>query len=118
MSLRSILPTFDRFDELRPSRLNWVIDTEAVQTQIIDLLARDPRQVFEWLPSLSADADTGRPFDKSWLTEFYQRRPAAVANQVRSANPTGPSMRFDEAFEVSDYGGPFDRSHFDFLPNR
>lgn len=118
MSLPSILLTFDRFDEPRPFRLDWVIDTEAVQTQIIDLLACHASQVFEWLPSLSADADTGRPFDKAWLTEFYQRKPAAVAKQVRSANPTGSSLRFAEAFEVSDYGGPFDRSHFDFLPNR
>ena len=56
MSLPSILLTFDRFDEPRPFRLDWVIDTEAVQTQVIDLLACHVSQVFEWLPSLSAEA--------------------------------------------------------------
>jgi hypothetical protein len=44
--------------------------------------------------------------------------PQPLRKKARALNPTGSSLRFAEAFEVSDYGGPFDRSHFDFLPNR
>ncbi len=118
MSLPSILLTFDRFDEPRPFRLDWVIDTAAVQPQIIDLLACHASQVFEWLPSLISDADDDGPFDTAWLTRFYQRKPAAVAKKARALNPAHSELRFAEAFEVSDYGSPFDNAHFDFLPGR
>jgi LmbE family N-acetylglucosaminyl deacetylase len=119
MSLPSILLTFDRFDEPRPFRLDWVIDTAAVQPQIIDLLACHASQVFEWLPSLISDADDDDgPFDTAWLTRFYQRKPAAVAKKARALNPAHSELRFAEAFEVSDYGSPFDNAHFDFLPGR
>lgn len=117
MTMPSLLHTFDRFDEPRPFRLDWVIDTEAVQPQIIDLLACHASQVFEWLPSLSTDSDADRPFDKTWLTGFYQRKPAAVAQKARALNPAHSELHFAEAFEVSDYGGPFDSSRFDFLPS-
>ena len=111
----SILLTYDRFEEPRPFRLDWVIDTEAVQPQIIDLLACHATQVFEWLPSLISGQDG--PYDTAWLTGFYQRKPAAIAKKARALNTARVDLRFAEAFEVSDYGGPFDASRHPFLPS-
>ena len=111
----SILLTYDRFEEPRPFRLDWVIDTEAVQPQIIDLLACHATQVFEWLPSLMPGQDG--PYDTAWLTGFYQRKPAAIAKKARALKTARVDLRFAEAFEVSDYGGPFDASRHPFLPS-
>ena len=85
----SILLTYDRFEEPRPFRLDWVIDTEAVQPQIIDLLECHATQVFEWLPSLIPGQDG--PYDTAWLTGFIsanlQPSPKSTGFEHRSRRP-------------------------------
>ena len=106
----SILLAWDRFSDPRPCRFDWVIDTQSVQEQVVDLLSCHASQVFEWLPALIPNAQG--PFDRAWLTKFYQRKPSAVAKKTTS--PDRP-LTFAEAYEISDYGGYFDSQRFDFV---
>ena len=110
VQMPSILLTWDRFPDPRPCRFDWVIDTQSVQEQVVDLLSCHASQVFEWLPALLPN--TQGPFDRAWLTKFYQRKPSAVAEKTTS--PDRP-LTFAEAYEISDYGGYFDPQRFDFV---
>jgi len=109
----SILLTYDRFQDPRPFRFDWVIDTGGVQDDVIKLLACHASQVFEWLPSLLSG--TKEPYDSAWLKRFYQRKPAKVAQTYRTLNQTGNAIEFAEAFEISEYGSPFMPDHYSFL---
>lgn len=109
----SIVLTYDRFQDPRPFRFDWVINTGLVQDDVIELLSCHASQVFDWLPSLLPDASG--PYDTAWLKRFYQRKPAKVAETYRALNPAGVSIEFAEAFEISDYGGPFDPGLYPFV---
>ena len=109
----SILLTYDRFQDPRPFRFDWVIDTGGVQDNVIKLLACHASQVFDWLPSLLPE--TTGPYDTVWLKQFYQPKPAKVAKTYRTLNQTGNAIEFAEAFEVSDYGSRFTPDHYSFV---
>jgi hypothetical protein len=76
-------------------------------------LACHASQVFDWLPSLLPE--TTGPYDTVWLKQFYQPKPAKVAETYRVLNQTGNAIEFAEAFEVSDYGSRFTPDHYSFV---
>ncbi len=93
-------------------RMDWLIDTEQVQDQVLELLSCHASQVFEWLPSLNSQASP--PFERAWLETFYQRRPMAVAVKSRRMGTGHESLNYAEAFEVSDYGAKLATHHRNF----
>jgi LmbE family N-acetylglucosaminyl deacetylase len=113
--LPTVLLAYDGFTDPRPVRMDWIVDTEQVQEQVVDLLACHASQVFEWLPSLHS-ANT-LPFDRAWLRSFYQPRPAGIAAKCRDGNAAFDSLRYAEAFEVSDYAARLAEHHKNFRNN-
>jgi len=113
--LPAVLLAYDGFTDPRPMRMDWIVDTEQVQEQVVDLLACHASQVFEWLPSLNSQHKP--PFDRAWLKSFYQPRPAGIAAKYRRANGAFGSLRYAEAFEVSDYAARLEEHHRNFRNN-
>jgi LmbE family N-acetylglucosaminyl deacetylase len=111
--LPTVLLAYDHLTDPRPMRMDWVVDTEQVQEQVIDLLACHASQVFEWLPSLNGKHTP--PFDRAWLKSFYQPRPAGIAAKYRERNTAPSSLRYAEAFEVSDYAAKLEEHHRNFF---
>lgn len=101
--LPGILLAYDGFDEPRPFRFDWVIDTATVQDRVIDLLDCHASQVYEWLPSLAGVKVS--PGDKTWLRNFYQPKPRRIAYTSAAKDSHGRTLEYAEAFEVSRYGG-------------
>ena len=102
MKTPAVLLAYDHFTDPRPMRMDWLIDTEQVQEQVLELLSCHASQVFEWLPSLNSQASP--PFERAWLETFYQQRPMAVAAKSKRLGAGHESLNYAEAFEVSDYG--------------
>jgi LmbE family N-acetylglucosaminyl deacetylase len=113
--LPTVLLAYDGFTDPRPIRMDWIVDTEQVQEQVLDLLACHASQVFEWLPSLN-NRNTP-PFDRAWLKSFYQPRPTGIAAKYRDGNAAFGSLRYAEAFEVSDYAARLAEHHRNFRNN-
>ncbi len=118
----AILLAYDRFQDPRPHRLDWVVDSTDHIDTVLSMLACHQTQVFEWLPQIMGK--TVNAEDKAtWLRKFYLAKPRAVAKAATQAqkNKTGQQsndltdLAFAEAFEVSEYGGRFDPSDFNFV---
>lgn len=118
----AILLAYDRFQDPRPHRLDWVVDTTDHIDTVLSMLACHQTQVFEWLPKIMGN--TVNVADKTtWLRKFYLAKPRAVAKAAAlvQTNKTGQqstvpkNLAFAEAFEVSEYGGRFDPTDFDFI---
>ena len=115
----AILLAYDRFQDPRPHRLDWVVDTKNHIETVLSMLACHQTQVFEWLPKImrmTVHTDN----KEGWLRKFYLAKPKAVAKAASSAGASNPSaetadLAFAEAFEVSEYGGRFDPSDFNFV---
>lgn len=118
----AILLAYDRFQDPRPHRLDWVVNTGAHIDTILSMLACHQTQVFEWLPKIMGK--TINTEDKeSWLRKFYLPRPRAITKLASQASTdiaysksiNYADLAFAEAFEVSEYGGRFDPTDFNFV---
>ena len=118
----AILLAYDRFQDPRPHRLDWVVDIEDHIDTVLGMLACHQTQVFEWLPKImgmTVNADD----KENWLRKFYLAKPKAVAKIVTQARTSKAPLEsadyadlaFAEAFEVSEYGGRFDPSDYNFV---
>jgi LmbE family N-acetylglucosaminyl deacetylase len=121
----AILLAFDRFQDPRPHRLDWVVDTKDHIDTVLNMLACHQTQVFEWLPKIM-DMTVNADNKVGWLRKFYLAKPEAVAKAAKLAQTCDPSsetadnadLAFAEAFEVSEYGGHFDPSDFNFVSKK
>lgn len=105
-SIPPVLLTSDRFTYPRPFRADWVIDTAAQISGIVELLNCHESQVYEWLPytqNLTVPAGNRR----AWLRGWYATRPAYIAKTYAPRD-----VKYAEAYEVSEYGGPFNAAVF------
>tara|TARA_B100000768_G_scaffold173325_1_gene182465 strand:+ start:1446 stop:2255 length:810 start_codon:yes stop_codon:yes gene_type:complete len=118
----AILLAYDRFKDPRPHRLDWIVDTKDHIDTVLSMLGCHQTQVFEWLPKIMGIAVTANT-KENWLRKFYLAKPKAVAkaaNQARTHIASSKcvnyaDLAFAEAFEVSEYGGRFDPSDFNFV---
>lgn len=109
----AILLAYDRFQDPRPHRLDWVIDIAAQLETVLEMLTCHQTQVFEWLPRIMGKTVNAEN-RQIWLREFYSAKPEAVAKLARK-NSGIADLAFAEGFEVSEYGGRFNSADFNFL---
>lgn len=105
-SIPPVLLCADRFSYPRPFRADWLIDTTAELPRVVDLLNCHESQVYEWLPHTQG-IEAPEQNRKTWLAKWYARRPMYVARTHADSQ-----VECAEAFEISEYGGPFDASNF------
>ncbi len=107
-----VLLAWDRFTYPRPFRADWVLDTGPVLDDVVKMLDCHVSQVYEWLPH--TQGLTVPLNDRlSWLHDWYARRPRHIAREYAAAHGL-ERVDYAEAYEVSEYGGPFDANRFDF----
>ena len=104
-----VLLAWDRFRYPQPFRADWIIDTSAHIDHVVSLLHCHASQVYEWLPhtqgiEVPADDPTG------WLKDWYAQRPQHVARKFAPEQ-----MSYAEAYEISEYGGPFSAEEYAWL---
>ena len=104
---------FTRPCALRP---DFVLDIEPYVERLVRLLACHRSQVFEWLPyveGIESTVPNSAEARLEWLTTWYSRRPQAIADRCRDAlrrtyGTRGETIRYAEAFEVSEYAEQLD----------
>ncbi len=102
-----ILLMADEFDDPRPFRADYIVDTSSYLPRITELLDCHVSQVYEWLPhTMNVDVPTSDR--KAWLERWYRARPARIA-----ARHAGAGVEYAEAFEVSAYGRAFDATELE-----
>jgi LmbE family N-acetylglucosaminyl deacetylase len=114
----AILLAYDRFKDPRPHRLDWIIDIKTQIDKVLAMLACHRSQVFEWLPRMMGQRLTATEED-AWLKKLYLTKPKAIAKKARELSPAetkaNTNLAYAEAFEISEYGGAFDASDFNFF---
>jgi N-acetylglucosamine malate deacetylase 1 len=106
-----------------------VVDIEPALDRLLAMLHCHASQFYEWLPDHAGYAEevpSGETARKEWLGERVRRRLRPLADRyrdlvLRTYGPErGPQVRYVEAFEVSEFGAPLDRTAcsrlFPFLP--
>jgi LmbE family N-acetylglucosaminyl deacetylase len=106
-----------------------VVDIEEVLDKVVAMLDCHASQFYEWLPynagyAAEVPADPGPR--RAWLAARYRRRIRPLADRCRDlvratyGPDRGGQVQYVEAFEVSEYGAPFDEAArarlFPFLP--
>ncbi len=105
--LPAILLMADEFDDPRPFRPDYIVDTSSYLSRITELLDCHVSQVYEWLPHIM-NVDVPATNRKAWLERWYRARPARIA-----ARFAGTGVEYAEAFEVSAYGRSFNAAELD-----
>jgi LmbE family N-acetylglucosaminyl deacetylase len=106
-----------------------VVDIDDVFDRLVAMLACHGSQFFEWLPYNAGYLDQvpqGEGARRAWLADRLRHRLEPLADRyrdliVRTYGPEhGRRVQIIEAFEVSEYGAPFDAATrtrlFPFLP--
>jgi LmbE family N-acetylglucosaminyl deacetylase len=124
-----ILYFSDAFKEPAPFKPHVVVNIDPVLDRVMAMLDCHRSQFYEWLPynaghldQVPAD-DTAR---RAWLEERVRRRLRPQADRYRElvvrtyGEEQGARIQFVEAFQVSEFGAPFDAATrarlFPFLP--
>jgi LmbE family N-acetylglucosaminyl deacetylase len=124
-----ILYFSDSFKKPCPFEAHVVVDIGAQFDQLVDMLHCHESQFYEWLPYNAGYAEQV-PNDaaarRSWLGERIRERIRPLADRFRErvlqtyGPERGARVEYIEAFEVSEYGSPFDAAAqarlFPFLP--
>ena len=107
----------DLFTRPAPLRPDLVLDVGEQVDSIVAMLACHRTQVFEWLPYEGGILDQV-PEDENarleWLRGWFHEQVAERANRFRDAlvanygEEHGQSVKFCEAYEVSEYASPMD----------
>lgn len=105
------------------------VDIEAGFDQLVDMLHAHQSQFYEWLPynaGLLDQVPQTEPDRRAWLAGRMRERVRPLADRYRDlvvqtyGPDAGPTVRWIEAFEVSEYGAPLDADArarlFPFLP--
>jgi hypothetical protein len=106
-----------------------VVDIEAEFDRLVGMLHCHQSQFYEWLPYNAGYLDqvpAGELERRRWLAERIGRRIRPLADRYRDllvqtyGPQRGGQVKYIEAFEVSEYGAPFDPATqarlFPFLP--
>jgi len=106
-----------------------VVDVEEQLDRLVSMLHCHQSQFYEWLPYNAGYVDQVPAEDvarRAWLDERIRRRISPLADRHRDVvvqtygAERGGQVRYIEAFEVSEYGAPLDRTAqkrlFPFLP--
>jgi hypothetical protein len=105
----------DKFTKPNPFQADLVFDLDPVIEKKLDSITSHASQTMEWLPwigryieELPEGEDERREYARDWAT----RRSAAEAERFRPeliakyGEARGRTIRYAEAFEVSEYGAP------------
>jgi LmbE family N-acetylglucosaminyl deacetylase len=119
----------DAFTRPCPFEAHVVVDVEDVLEAVVGMLHCHASQFYEWLPYNGGYLDEvprGDEARRAWLAERFRRRIGPLADRYRAlltatyGPERGSRVRYVEAFEVSEYGAPFDAGArarlFPFLP--
>ncbi len=114
----------DRFEKPCPFQADLVIDVTAVMDTKLDALHAHTSQMYEWIPFNQGIADevpAGDAERRAWLAGRRGRFDADLAERLRTrlTRRYGPqradSIKYAEAFEICEYGGPLDDEKRDRL---
>lgn len=101
----------DLFTKPCPMQPDVVLDITSHIDTIVNMLACQSSQVFEWLPynqGIIADVPAANPERMHWLKSWYQRQINQRADRFRNAINTsygkdGSEIQFIEIYEISEY---------------
>jgi LmbE family N-acetylglucosaminyl deacetylase len=124
-----ILYFSDSFKKPCPFEPHVVVDIDDEFGKVIDMLHCHESQFYEWLPYNAGYAEQvpqEAKARKAWLAERIGQRLRPLADRYRDrliktyGPERGARVQYVEAFEVSEYGSPFDAAArarlFPFLP--
>jgi LmbE family N-acetylglucosaminyl deacetylase len=124
-----ILYFSDAFTRPCPFEPHVVVDIEDEFDRVVAMLHRHQSQFYEWLPFNAGFLDQVPRDDQArseWLAKLIRARIRPLADRYRNlvirtyGQERGEGVRLIEAFEVSEYGAPFDANArarlFPFLP--
>ncbi len=107
----------DLFTKPCPFRPDVVLDVTELVDTIVDMMACHESQFYDFLPFNHGVADDVPDDDdekKSWLIDWFHRRTGDRADRFRDAlidtygSERGNSIRFMEAYEISEYAAGVD----------